>query len=92
MYAIQHQNDWLQDWLKKLGKEQKRKGKRLFMPARICLTVRARVELRYRGLYPCSIVDRLIASSASLSMRWRALLAVTHDNCATCCPIASSAC
>ncbi len=29
----------LQDWLKKLGKDQKRKGKRLFMPARICLTV-----------------------------------------------------
>ena len=28
-----------QDWLKKLGKDQKRKGKRLFMPARICLTV-----------------------------------------------------
>jgi hypothetical protein len=31
----------MQDWLKKLGKEQKRKGKRLFMPARICLTVRS---------------------------------------------------
>ncbi len=29
----------LQKWLKGVGKEQKRKGKRLFMPMRIALTV-----------------------------------------------------
>lgn len=30
----------VQKWLKAVGKEQKRKGKRLYMPMRIALTVR----------------------------------------------------
>ena len=34
----------VQKWLKAVGKEQGRKGKRLFMPMRIALTVRSRLK------------------------------------------------
>lgn len=39
IYLIDIPVDCAQKWLKALGKEQGRKGKRLFMPMRIALTV-----------------------------------------------------
>ena len=39
-------------WVKALGKAQKRKGKRLFMPLRVALTGNTHVRLCFRGGAP----------------------------------------
>ncbi len=46
-------------WVKALGKAQKRKGKRLFMPLRIALTGNTHVRLLLIKSMPPSCDDRL---------------------------------
>jgi hypothetical protein len=68
--AVAGGHDTFKKWINGVGKAQKRKGKRLFMPMRVALTVRAGVDLLqlrdgFSVFCPCS------SSSSSLtSSRW----------------------
>ncbi len=76
----------VQKWLKVVGKEQGRKGKRLFMPARIALTVRSRLQTRCS---PSRAPSYLVSPPGDRGAAGKRFHCQLHLNCSCAVPTAA---